>query len=74
MDGIVRKKLNGIAENKNIKMEDRKMRHCVLMTVYKDVNMVNEIISHIPDDWGCYVHIDKRSPIEIMDVNPKQKL
>lgn len=37
------------------------------MTVYKasSVPVINQLISHLPDDWGIYIHIDKKS-----DINP----
>lgn len=41
-------------------MMNKRMRHCIIMTAYKDIDMINEIISYLPDDWGCYVHLDKK--------------
>ena len=41
------------------------------MTAYKDVDLINETISYIPDDWGCYVHIDKKSSIKEEDIDKK---
>ena len=40
------------------------MKHCVLMTVYKDSDLINRIISSLPEDWGVFVHIDEKSNIE----------
>ena len=40
------------------------MKHCVLMTVYKDYDLINKIISSLPKEWGIFVHIDKKSNIE----------
>lgn len=40
------------------------MKHCVLMTVYKDYDLINKIISSLPEQWGIFVHIDKKSNIE----------
>lgn len=47
------------------------MKHCILMTAYKDIDMINEFISLIPDDWGCYVHLDKKCTIEPNSINLK---
>ena len=48
------------------------MKHCVLMTVYKDYDLINKIISSLPKDWGIFVHIDKKSNIEDIK-NDKKK-
>lgn len=47
------------------------MKHCIIMTAYKDLSMINRIISYIPNTWGIYVHLDKKSAINSKDVNPK---
>lgn len=47
------------------------MRHCILMTAYKDANLINEIISNVPNDWGCYIHLDKKCSINENDINNK---
>lgn len=39
------------------------------MTVYKDLSMINEFINHIPNDWGIYIHIDKKSDITPSQIN-----
>ncbi len=38
------------------------------MTVYKDIDMINTFISHIPKEWGLYIHIDRKSPIKETDI------
>lgn len=38
------------------------------MTAYKDPSMINRFIKHIPDDWGIYIHIDRKSDIDISDI------
>lgn len=43
------------------------------MTAYKDVDMINEFISLIPEEWGCYVHLDKKCAIELNSINPKAR-
>lgn len=50
------------------------MKHCILMTAYKDVGMINEFISLIPDQWGCYVHLDKKCKIDIGEIASKAKV
>lgn len=47
------------------------MRHCVIMTAYKDIEQINAFLSKIPEDWGIYVHLDKNCPISIQDVSRK---
>ena len=49
------------------------MRHCIIMTAYKDVDMVNEFISLIPEKWGCYVHLDRKCRIGVDDINSKAR-
>lgn len=39
------------------------MKHCLIMTVYKDVEMINQIIDETPVSWGIYVHIDTKSSL-----------
>ena len=47
------------------------MKHCVIMTVYTDICQVNRFISTIPEDWDVYVHVDKKSDINVKDIIPK---
>ena len=47
------------------------MRHCIIMTAYKDVEMINRFISLTPEDWGIYIHIDLKSKIDISDIDPR---
>ena len=44
------------------------------MTAYKDVENINRIISYTSDDWGIYIHLDKKSKINIVDINPKANI
>ena len=39
------------------------MKHCILMTVYKDVEQINRIIEFAPENFDFYVHIDKKSKV-----------
>lgn len=41
------------------------------MTVYKDVNLINFLINRYPSDYGIYIHIDKKSDIQIKDITSK---
>ena len=50
------------------------MRHCIIMTIYKDVEMVNHFISLTPQDWGIYIHLDKKSKIHISDVDSRARV
>lgn len=47
------------------------MNHCLLITVYHDVESLNRIIRHTPDKWGVYVHIDKKSAIQPSEVESR---
>lgn len=49
------------------------MKHCLIMTAYKpeSVGMMNRLISQMPDDWGIYIHIDKKSSISAQDIDPR---
>lgn len=44
------------------------MRHCLIMTVYKDLPMIKRFISAVPADWGIYVHIDAKSALTEKDI------
>lgn len=39
------------------------MKHCLIMTVYKDAEMINSIINETPMNWGIYIHIDAKSSL-----------
>ena len=41
------------------------MKHCVLMTAYKDAKTIERIISSLPSDWGVFIHIDKKAKISL---------
>lgn len=46
------------------------------MTVYKDVELINNFLEKVPADffWGGYIHIDKKSninPIEYIETMQK---
>ena len=39
------------------------MKHCILMSAYKDLSSINNFIKATPEGWGIFVHIDKKSSI-----------
>ena len=43
------------------------------MSAYKpeSVSIINRLISHLPDDWGIFIHIDKKSSISIPDIDAR---
>lgn len=45
------------------------MRHCIIMTAYKNVDQINHLIRLIPVEWGIFIHIDKKSDINIKDID-----
>lgn len=50
------------------------MTHCIIMTAYHDLPMINRFISKIPHDWGIYIHLDVKSKIRVSDINPRAKV
>ena len=38
-----------------------KRSHCVVITAYKDVNMLRCLLKTLHDKMLCYVHVDQRS-------------
>lgn len=47
------------------------MKHCLIITAYKDIEQINKLISHTPDEWGIFVHIDKKSNISESCINSR---
>ena len=47
------------------------MKHCVLITAYKDAKQMNRLIGRIPQEWGIFIHIDKKSPISCKDISDR---
>ena len=45
------------------------MNHCEIMTVCKDLLMINKFVEHIPSDWGIYIHIDMKSNIDVSQIH-----
>lgn len=44
------------------------MKHAILMTVYKDIDLINKLISLYPKCFLIFIHIDKKSNISINDI------
>ncbi len=40
------------------------MKHCLIMTAYKDAEAINRFIELTPLDWGIYIHVDKKTNID----------
>ena len=51
-----------------------KMKHCILMTVYKDLDQINRIIDVAPANFDFFVHIDKKSKLKIKDISKRAKV
>ena len=47
------------------------MKHCVLITAYKDAPQINRLISRIPEDWGIFIHLYKKSEIKDGDIDSR---
>jgi len=43
------------------------MRHAILMTVYKNKNQICDIINSLGKDFEFYIHIDKKSSLNLPD-------
>lgn len=50
------------------------MKHCLVITAYKDIDSINQLINYTPKDWGIYIHIDKKSIIKESEVNSRAKV
>lgn len=44
------------------------MKHCVLMLIHKDIELVNLLLKLYPTTWDIYIHIDKKSSITHKDI------
>lgn len=47
------------------------MKHCIIMTAYKDVGLINKIIESAPDNFDFYIHLDKKCQITPSDISPR---
>lgn len=45
------------------------MKHCLLITAYKNADIINNLINCVPNDWGVYIHVDKKAKINVGDIN-----
>lgn len=50
------------------------MNHCVIMTVYKDVEQINRFIDSAPNNFDFYVHVDKKSTVDICEISNRAKV
>ena len=41
------------------------MKHCIIMTAYQDLPMINKFIESTPEDWGIYIHLDAKLDIQV---------
>lgn len=44
------------------------MKHCLIITAYKDLSQIKALVRNIPQNWGCFIHIDKKSSISKDDL------
>ena len=47
------------------------MKHCLIISAYKDVKAINMLIQYTPIEWGVFVHIDKKSSIDTNNINSR---
>ena len=47
------------------------MKHVILMTVYKDIKLVNQLIDTTPSNFDFFIHIDKKSKISNKDISAR---
>lgn len=45
------------------------MRHCIIMTAYKDVEGINRFIKFTPPEFDIYIHVDRRANITLTDID-----
>lgn len=50
------------------------MRHCVVMTAYKDVEQINRFINAAPENFDFYIHLDKKSSIDKGKISSRAKI
>lgn len=50
------------------------MRHALIITAYRDVEMLNRIIQACPINYGIFIHVDKKSCIDLDKIGPKAKV
>jgi hypothetical protein len=49
-------------------MEDC-MRQTILITAYKNAKQINDIINYFGKEFDFYIHIDKKSPMNLNEIN-----
>ena len=50
------------------------MRHCIVMTAYKDVEQINRFVESAPENFDFYIHIDKKSAIDKAQISKRAKV
>lgn len=50
------------------------MKHALVLTAYKDTEQINSFINATPVDFGIFIHIDKKSLINLSDINKRAKV
>ena len=50
------------------------MRHCLIITAYRDLTILNRLIGRTPADWGVFVHLDRKSEIRPEAVAPRARV
>ena len=50
------------------------MKHCLIMTAYKDAAQINRIIGITPPEWGIYIHIDRKSALKAEDIDSRARV
>jgi len=47
------------------------MNHCLIITAYKDIENLNRLIHYAPEEWGIYIHLDKKSSIRKEEIDKR---
>lgn len=50
------------------------MKHCIIMTAYHDLPMINKFIESTPEEWGIYIHLDAKSEIQLSEISSRAKV
>ena len=50
------------------------MRQAILITAYKNEKQIYDIISFLGNDFDFYIHIDKKSPMNLDEVHGKENI
>lgn len=50
------------------------MKHSIIMTAYKEFELINRFIEHTPKDWNIYIHLDKKVKDKKKCINKRAKV